>query len=144
MDSIASLTDQYALTLCATAFMLATVVAQQIIATFAHRAQDNAVPGKVSDQLGHDSFVFRSHRTFMNSLENIPHMFGFIVLAMLLQVDAQALAIITWVYAAARLMHMVLYYAIATDKNPSPRSHFFAIAFLAELTLIGYVIAALV
>ncbi|MEC7164145.1 MAG: MAPEG family protein, partial [Pseudomonadota bacterium] len=40
-------------------------------------------------------------------------------------------------YALARLLHMILYYRIATEKNPSPRSYFYAIGLLTTLYLIG-------
>ncbi|MCP8899864.1 hypothetical protein M6D89_11195 [Gilvimarinus sp. HB14] len=32
---------------------------------------------------------------------------------------------------------MILYYAIATEKNPSPRSYFFGIALLAQIGILG-------
>lgn len=31
-----------------------------------------AVPGKVNNDLGPESFIFRAHRTYMNSLETLP------------------------------------------------------------------------
>ena len=72
---------------------------------------------------------------------NIPFMLGFIVLAVWLSVSPILLAIVTWVYAICRIIHMVLYYKIATEENPSPRSYFFILAFVAELVLIGAIIA---
>ena len=48
-----------------------TVFVQNIVAAIAHRKQSTYIPGKVSEELSHDSFVFRSHRTFHNSLENV-------------------------------------------------------------------------
>ena len=48
-----------------------TVFVQNIVAAVAHRKQSHYIPGKVSEELSHDSFVFRSHRTFHNSIENL-------------------------------------------------------------------------
>ena len=95
------------------------------------------VPGIVDPALSHDSFVFRSDRTFRNSLENIAPFSGLSVLAMLAGFSPDRLAIAVWVYALARLLHMILYYRIATEKNPSPRSYFYAIGLFTTLYLIG-------
>ena len=43
---------------------------QWIVAAVTKAKQPNAVPGKLDSSLSHDSFVFRAHRTFMNSLRN--------------------------------------------------------------------------
>ena len=133
--------EAYFDTVVATFVMLVTVVVQHMVATIANGQQKNMIPGVVNKELGHESFVFRSHRTFQNSIENIPFMLGFIVLAVWLSVSPILLAIITWVYAICRIIHMVLYYKIATEENPSPRSYFFILAFVAELVLIGAIIA---
>ena len=39
-------------------------------------------------------------------------------------------------FAIARLIHMVLYYKIATERNPSPRSYFYLIGMLSNLVLV--------
>jgi glutathione S-transferase len=128
--------DQYLVSFWGLLFLLFTMLLQTIVATGAHRKQAQYVPGVVNDQLGHDSFVFRSHRTFQNSLENVPLMFGTIVVGILVGFDAGTLAITAWVFAIARFIHMALYYMIATERNPSPRSFFYAIALLTNLTLL--------
>lgn len=115
--------------------IVATVFVQGFVAAMAHARSDNAVPGKMDDDLGHESFEFRAHRTFHNSLENLPAFAFPVILAMLIDVDAGLLAALVWVYALARLLHMVLYYAIATNQNPSPRSYFYLIGWLATATL---------
>jgi len=109
------------------------VVLQSLIATGAHRKQKQYVPGIVDSELSHESFVFRSNRTFLNSLENVPMFLFSIVFAMFVGVDAGSLTIAVWVYLVARVIHMVLYYVIATEKNPSPRSYFYMIAIFAQL-----------
>ena len=48
-----------------------------------------------------------------------------------------------WVFAIARLAHMVLYYAIATERNPSPRSYFYVIGMLSNLVLVGMIVVHL-
>lgn len=116
--------------------LVAMIVIQAIIATAAHRKQTEYIPGVVDDKLDHHSFVFRSHRTFMNSLENVPVFVLTAMLAMFSAVDAQTLYWSVVVYTAARLVHMVLFYKIATNKNPSPRSYFYMIALLTQLFLL--------
>ena len=129
--------ETYALSLVGLWLILTTITLQAIIATGAHRRQGKMVPGIVDPALSHDSFVFRSDRTFRNSLESIAPFFGLSVLAMLAGFSPDRLAIAVWVYALSRLLHMILYYRIATEKNPSPRSYFYAIGLLTTLYLIG-------
>lgn len=118
-----------------------TVVLQGVIAAIAHRRQSHYVPGKVDEDLSHQSFVFRSHRTFQNSLENLTPFLLPALLAMFVGSAPVVLASIVWTFAIARLIHMVLYYAIATEKNPSPRSYFYGIGLLATLAL--YIVVAM-
>ena len=128
--------ETYALSLVGLWLILTTITLQAIIATGAHRRQSKMVPGIVDPALSHDSFVFRSDRTFRNSLENIAPFFGLSVLAMIAGFSPDRLAIVIWVYALARLFHMILYYRIATEKNPSPRSYFFIIGVFASAYLL--------
>ncbi len=130
----------YSFTLWGLWLILLTVVVQSIVAAVAHRKQSQYIPGKVDDELSHDSFVFRSHRTFHNSLENLAIFVLPVLLGIFAGADPQTLSIIVWVYAVARIIHMALYYAIATEKNPSPRSYFYMIALLATLAV--YVLVA--
>ena len=116
--------------------ILMTVFVQAIVASAAHRKQKQYVPGIVNDKLSHESFVFRSHRTFLNSHENLLMMFGPALLGMLVGMDAYWLGILVWVYAISRILHMALYYVIATESNPSPRSYFFMVGFVANLVLL--------
>ncbi len=112
-----------------------TVFIQNIVAAVAHRKQSTYVPGKVSEELSHDSFVFRSHRTFHNSLENV-HQFTLPALfCMFLGVSTGILAALIWVYALCRIIHMALYYAIATEKNPSPRSYFYMLGVICNIAV---------
>ncbi len=113
----------------------ATILLQSLVAAIAHRKQSQYVPGIVDNQLSHESFVFRSHRTFMNSIENISMMLIPVVIGLLTRMDPTWLASLIWVYAVARLIHMVFYYLVATEKNPSPRSYFYMIAFISNLVL---------
>ena len=115
--------------------ILCTVVVQASVASIAHRMRKSYVPGIVDDKLSHESFVFRSHRTFLNSHENLLIMFGPAVLGMLVGMDAFWLGILVWIYAIARIIHMALYYVVATESNPSPRSYFYMVAMIANLVL---------
>ena len=109
------------------------VVLQSLVATAAHRKQSVYVPGIVDSNLSHSSFVFRSNRTFLNSLENVPVFLISVLFAIFVGVDAGSLTTAVWVYLIARVIHMTLYYVIATEKNPSPRSYFYMIGIFAQL-----------
>ena len=115
--------------------ILLTVFVQSLVASIAHRRQSVYVPGVVDGGLGHESFVFRSRRTLMNSLENVVLVFGLALIGILFGVDALWLPVLVWIYALARIFHVVLYYAIATEANPSPRSYFFVLGLASNLGL---------
>jgi uncharacterized MAPEG superfamily protein len=116
--------------------VLATIIVQAMVAIRVHRRQKGGYNvGIIKPELGQSSIVFRAHRTFQNSLENITPLIGMAIIAALSGYDSTKLTVVVWVYAIARIVHMVLYYKIATDKNPSPRSIFWAIGFLTNLYL---------
>ncbi len=117
------------------AALLVMTLVQWLVATLSKGAQPGAIPGKIDPSLSHGSFVFRAHRTFMNTLENLPVMLGCAFLAILLEATPFWTGVFIWVFVLARLMHMALYYAIATEDNPSPRSYFFLMGFLANIAL---------
>ena len=128
--------DVYNSSLLGLWLILATIIVQAIVAVRVHRRQSGGYsPGVIKSELGQSSIVFRAHRTFQNSLENIIPFLGMSIIAMLSGYDAFKLSIIVWTYAVSRIIHMILYYKIATDKNPSPRSIFWAIGFLAGFYL---------
>ncbi|SJN55348.1 MAPEG family protein [Vibrio ruber DSM 16370] len=116
--------------------MLLTWLIQGLVASTSKASQKGAVPGKIDQSLSHDSFVFRSHRTFMNSLENLPIMLGTSFLAVLMGANVFWTGVFIWVFAGARIVHMVLYYAIATETSPSPRSYFFLLGLLSNICLL--------
>ena len=116
--------------------VLATIIVQAMVAIRVHRRQKGGYNvGIIKPELGQSSIVFRAHRTFQNSLENITPLMGMAIIAALSGYSSTNLTVVVWVYAIARIVHMVLYYKIATDKNPSPRSFFWAIGFLTNLYL---------
>jgi len=116
--------------------VLATMIIQAIVAVRVHRRQKGGYNvGVIKPELGQSSIVFRAHRAFQNSLENITPLMGMAIIAALSGYSATKLSVIVWIYAIARIVHMVLYYKIATDKNPSLRSIFWAIGFLTNLYL---------
>ncbi len=134
---------EYDATLWGVWFIITMIIVQGFVATIAHRKQTHMIPGVIDDKLGHDSFVFRSHRTHQNSLENIVQMLVPTALAVYVGADATWLAAIIWIYAIARLAHMVLYYLIATETNPSPRSYFYMIAYFTNIALVIFVATAM-
>ena len=115
---------------------LVMVLVQWMVATFSKAKQPNAIPGKIDENLSHDSFVFRSHRTFQNTLENSALFVGTVLFAFVLNYQSPVFAICVWTYVIARILHMVLYYAISTEKNPSPRTYFFLIGLLANVVML--------
>ena len=116
--------------------VLATIIVQAMVAIRVHRRQKGGYNvGIIKPELGQSSIVFRAHRTFQNSIENAVPMLGMIFIAIISGYGAFKLSIVVWMYAIARIIHMILYYKIATEKNPSPRSIFWAIGFLTNLYL---------
>lgn len=136
--------EDYTSTLLWMAIIIATVIVQAIIASRGKAMEKGAIPGKEPRDCSHENFVFRSWRTHQNSLENLSPMLGTIVLAILAGVDSSWTMWCAAIFAVARIIHMVLYYAIATEKNPSPRSYFFLIAFIANVVLLVKAIISLV
>ncbi len=138
-----NLLNDYSAAFAGLAVILATVLIQQIIASGKKAKAPGAIPGKMDESLGHSSVVFRTQRTWMNSLENLPVMLGTIFLAVFAGANDTWTGILVWIYAISRILHMVLYYVIATDVNPSPRSWFFLAGLLANLVLLGFCVVAL-
>lgn len=116
---------------------------QWFVASGSKGSQAGAIPGKIDESLSHSSFVFRAHRTFMNSIENIPAMLGTSFLAILVEASVFWTGLLIWIFAVSRIIHMVLYYVIATETNPSPRSYFFLIGLASNVCLLAFCAAAL-
>ena len=123
---------------------LSTLVVQALVAASTKSSQKGAIPGKMDPNLSHSSFVYRSNRTFMNSLENFPAFIGAAFLAIFVGADTFWVGTLIWVFAVSRIIHMVLYYVIATEKNPSPRSLFYMSALLANIALLVFCGLALI
>ncbi|KAA9132535.1 MAPEG family protein [Marinihelvus fidelis] len=136
--------DQYTSAFWGLFVVLLVLLVQWLVASGSKALREGAIPGKIDPSLSHSSFVFRAHRTFMNSLENLPAMLGASFLAILVGASALWTGVFIWVFAAARIAHMALYYAIATEKNPSPRSYFFMLGSLANIGLLGLCAVTLV
>lgn len=138
-----NVSQDYLIALWGIAAIIALLFVQWFIASLSKGSQKGAIPGKLDPSLGHESFVFRANRTFANTLENIPAMLGTCFLAILIGADSFWMAIFIWVFVACRIIHMALYYLIATEKNPSPRSYFFALGLLSNLALFILCVATL-
>ena len=117
--------------------ILTTIFAQAVVLIVAHRMQKNYKVGVIDASLGQQSFLFRSYRAFWNSVENVVLIFPMVIVGILIDYDSNRLGIITWVYAVSRIGHMLVYYFIATDRNPSLRSVFWLFGFFAMAYLIG-------
>ncbi|MEC9415477.1 MAG: MAPEG family protein [Pseudomonadota bacterium] len=115
--------------------ILSTIIIQAIVLIRSHRRHKGYKVGVIDPALGQESFLFRSYRAFWNSMENIVPMFGMALIAIFIGYDAETLNAIVWIYAISRIIHMFLYYFVATDKNPSIRSIFWGIGFFANLYL---------
>ena len=129
--------NPYFLSHTALLLILLTLLVQAFIAGNSKARLPGAIPGKIDPELGQESFVFRAHRTFHNSLENLPLLLGTAFLCLFVATPAGWTAACLWVFALARIIHMVLFYTLASDKNPSPRSIFYLIALLANVGLLG-------
>ena len=114
---------------------LSTIIIQAMVLVRVHRRQKGYKVGVIDPSLGQESFFFRAYRTFWNSLENIIPLFGMAILAMMVGYSAHKLSVVVWIYAVTRIIHMALYYKISTDKNPSPRSGFWAMGLFANIYL---------
>ena len=117
--------------------ILTTIFAQAVVLIVVHRMQKNYKVGVIDASLGQQSFLFRSYRAFWNSVENVVLIFPLVIVGILIDYDSNRLGIITWVYAVSRIGHMIVYYFIATDRNPSLRSVFWLFGFFAMAYLIG-------
>ena len=115
--------------------ILSTIIIQALILVGSHRAQPGYRVGVIDPNLGQESFFFRSHRAFWNSLENIVPLLGMSLIAILSGYDVEKLNLVIWIYAVSRMIHMILYYSIATDKNPSLRSLFWISGLFANIYL---------
>lgn len=129
--------ENYSVAFLGILVIILTVVVQSLVAAKSKASQPGAIPGKIDTSLSHSSFVFRANRTFANSLENVTVMLGASFLAVLVGANIFWTGVIIWIMAISRIIHMVLYYAISTEKNPSPRSYFYLIALLANIILLG-------
>lgn len=127
--------QEYMLSFLGLWVIIMTVIVQQFVAVIAHRKQGKFVPGKMDKSLGHESFVFRSNRTFMNSLENVGQFIIPAVLAMFLGLFNMTLAIVIWIFAIARIGHMVAYYKDTSTNNPTLKSYFFMLGIFANIVL---------
>ncbi len=128
--------EAYGVTFFAIAVILATVLVQWLIASGQKAKEQGAIPGTPPQQQGHESFTFRAWRTHQNSVENLSVMLGTVFLAVISGLSPFWTALLTGLFAVARILHMILYYVIATNKNPSPRSYFFMLGWLANVALL--------
>ncbi|KZX60164.1 hypothetical protein A3709_12750 [Halioglobus sp. HI00S01] len=128
--------ETYHLALLGLLIVVVTLVTQMLVAAVSKAKQPGAVPGKMDSALSHASFVFRANRTFANSVDNTPALLGAALLAIVAGAGANWVGIWVWVYALARITHMALYYGIATERNPSPRTHFFFLGLIATIALL--------
>ena len=132
-----NLSELYVMSFWGLLVIIFTCLIQWFVASGTKASQEKAIPGKIDPGLSHSSFVFRAYRTFMNSLENVPLMLGTAFLAILIGTNPYWTAMYIWIFAVARIIHMALYYAIATEVNPSPRSYFFMMGLIANVALLG-------
>jgi len=117
--------------------LLSMVMVQWLVASSGKARQSGAVPGlPPAQERAHKSFVFRAWRTHQNTLENLGTMLGAAVFAIFAGANPVWTQVCIAIMVMARFAHMVLYYSIATNKNPSPRTWFFMLAWFANCALI--------
>lgn len=134
------MTQDYSFSYLAICIVLVMLLIQAMVAAVAKASRPGAVPGKIDPSLSHESFTFRAHRTFMNSLENMPLFLGTVFVAILAGVNPRWTALLITLFALARIGHMILFYALATEKNPSPRSYFYLLGLAANVALLGLIL----
>lgn len=135
--------SDYRISLLALGLLLFMVFIQWGVASGRKAKEEKAIPGAPPKVQDHHSFTFRAWRTHQNTLENLGTMLGASFLAILAGASTLVVAWLVWIMLLARIIHMILYYAIATNKNPSPRSYFFMIAWLANISLLFVGLVAL-
>ncbi|RAJ96402.1 MAPEG family protein [Aliidiomarina maris] len=128
--------SDYRVALIGVGLLLLMVFVQWMVGNGRKAKEAGALPGTPPKHLSHQDFTFRAWRTHQNTLENLGTMLGASFLAIVAGANPFWVALLVWVMLFGRLVHMILYYAIATDKNPSPRSYFFGLAWLANLALL--------
>lgn len=131
-----NITDTYPVALWGIFTIILTWLIQWFVASWSKGSQAGAIPGKIDESLSHSSFVFRAHRTFMNSIENVPAMLGTAFLALFVGANVFWTGVFVCFFAVSRIVHMALYYIIATETNPSPRSYFFLIGLASNVCLL--------
>lgn len=129
--------ELYSTALLGIGVLLLMVFVQWLIASRCKASESGAIPGTPPKNMSHLNFTFRAWRTHQNTLENLGSMLGASFFAILAGSAPTLVAVLVWAMVLARIMHMVLYYCIATEQNPSPRSYFFLIAWLANLGLVA-------
>ena len=67
--------------------ILTTIFAQAVVLIVAHRMQKNYKVGVIDASLGQQSFLFRSYRSFWNSVENVVLIFPFVIVGILIDYD---------------------------------------------------------
>lgn len=122
--------EEYMLSFLGLWVIIITVMIQQFVAIKAALKKGDFVPGQIAKGLDSESFVFRSNRTFMNSLENLVQFVIPVIIAMHLGIFNMTLAIIVWLFAIVRIGHMVAYY-----KNAAIKKYFFLLGFIFNVIL---------
>ncbi|KAL0246776.1 hypothetical protein GEMRC1_007983 [Eukaryota sp. GEM-RC1] len=135
--------QDYRFSLLAIGLILVLVIVQWVVATVSKGRLPDAVPGYPPKDQNHHSFVFRAYRTHQNTLENLGLMLGGGFFAILAGANPSWVTGLLFTILIARVIHMILYYVIGTERNPSPRSYFFIIGWLANVVLVGMGIFAL-
>lgn len=120
----------------ALALIVLTLFLQWFFASGAKAKRAGAVPGKEDPDWGPKEFAFRAHRTFMNSLENIPFLFGAVLVAYFAGANSIFVSACLWTFAVARIVYTFWYYSVSTEKNPSGRTGVFMVGLLANLVLL--------
>lgn len=100
--------------------------------------REKQVPG-MPVTAGHDSFLFRATRAHANTNDNLGLFLLLVLLCLFSGANTQWTSTAIWVFVAARVAHMVCYYA---DLR-AMRSGAFVVGTIAELGLLGVAAQAL-
>ena len=118
--------------------VLATLVLAQVLVADLAGMRAKHVPGMPVTG-GHGDFHFRATRAHANTNENLPVWILLVVLAVLLAASPKWSAYAAWLFAAARLGHMLFYYL---DLRLA-RSVAFGFSLLAQFMLLAVCLLAI-
>lgn len=121
----------YASALTAVALSTLLVLVQSFHSTFVNFIKSEKNPSGMPVEGTYSDQHWRIYRVHQNSMENFSAFAAAVFAAVLVGVSAGWLAILAWVYLAARVAHWVLYVMGIGPAGAGPRTIAFVVAFFS-------------